>query len=143
MARGVPLADIHPVFEARANDQDLDGLMELYEPDATMVLMDGSTVTGTAAIREELAAILALQGRMTLRGRYVVEAGDLALLSNEWTLVAGDRTMSAVTHEVARRQPDGSWRYVLDHPFAGLGAAQPAPAASAPAGGPDPAEWAD
>ena len=139
MARGVPLTDIHPVFEARANDQDLDGLMELYEPDATMVLMDGSAVTGTAAIREQLAAILELKGRMTLRGRYVVEAGDLALLSNEWTLVAGDQTMSAVTHEVARRQPDGSWLYVVDHPFAGRGAEQPA--AAAPAA--DSREWAD
>lgn len=143
MARGVALADIHPVFEARANERDLDGLMALYEPDATMVLMDGSTATGTAAIREQLAAILELGGRITLRGRYVVEAGDLALLSNEWTLDAGDQTMSSVTHEVARRQSDGSWLYVLDHPFAGLGAEPPAPAAGAPAGATDPAEWAD
>jgi uncharacterized protein (TIGR02246 family) len=142
MDSGVALADIHPAFEARANDQDLDGLMALYEPDATMVLMDGSTVTGTAAIREQLAAILEMKGRITLRGRYVVEAGDLAVLSNEWTLVAGDQTMSAVTHEVARRQPDGSWLYVLDHPFAGLAAEQPA-AVGAPAGAPDAAEWAD
>jgi uncharacterized protein (TIGR02246 family) len=143
MARGVALADIHPVFEARANDQDLDGLMELYEPDATMVLQDGSTATGTAAIREQLAAILELKGRMTLRSRYVVEAGDLAVLSNEWTLVAGDQTMSAVTHEVARRQPDGSWLYVIDHPSAGSGAEQPVAAAGGPALASDDAEWAD
>ena len=144
MAHGIPLIDIHPVFEARANDQDLDGLMALYEPEATMVLMDGSAVTGTAAIREQLAAILEMKGRMTLRGRYVVEAGDLALLSNEWTLVAGDQTMSAVTHEVARRQPDGGWLYVLDHPFAGPGSEQPAVAAArGPARAADDAEWAD
>ncbi len=34
------------------NNQDLDGLVALYAPDATMVLPDGSTVTGTEAIRE-------------------------------------------------------------------------------------------
>ena len=120
MARGVPLQDIHPAVEARTNDQDLDGVMALYAPDAVMVLMDGTTVTGTAAIREQLAGVLALQGRMTIRTRYVVEAGDLAVLSNEWTITAGDQTMSAVTAEVARRQPEGGWLYVIDHPFASL-----------------------
>jgi ketosteroid isomerase-like protein len=134
MTLGVPLADIHPLFEARANDQDLDGVMALYEPDATMVLMDGSTVTGVDAIREQIAGILVLGGHMTLRGRYVLEAGDLALLSNEWTLVAGDQTLSAVTHEVARRQPDGSWLYVLDHPFANWEPEQAAAVAAAMAG---------
>jgi uncharacterized protein (TIGR02246 family) len=120
MARGVALADIHPAVEAGVNNQDLDGLMALYSPDATLVLMDGSTVTGTEAIREQYAGILEMKGRMTLRSRYVIEAGDLAVLSNEWTLTAGDQTISAVTAEVARREPDGGWLYIIDHPFASL-----------------------
>jgi uncharacterized protein (TIGR02246 family) len=120
MAHGIALAEIHPAVEARINDQDLDGLVALYAPDATLVLMDGSSVTGTDAIREQYAGFLELKGRMTLRSRYVIEAGDLAALSNEWTLTAGDLTMSAITAEVARREPDGGWRYVIDHPFASL-----------------------
>ena len=120
MARGVALTDIHPAVAAGINDQDLDGLMALYAPDAALVLLDGSVVTGTAAIREQYAGILELQGRMTLRTRYALEIGDLAVLSNEWTLTAGDQRMSAVTHEVARRQSEGGWLYVIDHPFAGL-----------------------
>jgi ketosteroid isomerase-like protein len=137
MARGVPLADIHPAVEAGINDQDLDRLIALYEPDATMVLADGSTVTGIAAIREQFAGILEIQGRMTLRSRYATEAGDLALLSCAWTLAVGDQTMSAVTSEVARRQADGGWLYVLDHPYASLEpeeAAAAAAAAAAPRG---------
>jgi hypothetical protein len=27
--------------------------------------------------------------------------------------------MSAITAEVARRQPDGGWLYVIDNPYAG------------------------
>jgi uncharacterized protein (TIGR02246 family) len=134
MARGLALADIHPAVEARTNDQDLDGLIALYAPDAVMVLVDGSTAAGTTAIREQLAGVLALGGRMTVRSRSVVEAGDLALLSNEWTLTAGDQTMSAVTAEVARREPDGSWLYVIDHPFASLEAAEAAALAAAVGG---------
>jgi ketosteroid isomerase-like protein len=120
MPRGVALADIHPSVEAGVNSQDLDGLMALYAPNAAMVLPDGSTVTGTEAIREQWAGLLAMKGRMTLRSRYAIEAGDLAILSNEWTFTAGELTMGATTAEVARRQADGGWLYVIDHPFAGL-----------------------
>ena len=120
MAHGVALADIHPFVEKGVNDRDLDGLVALYAPDAVMVLPDGSTVTGTEAIRGQWADLLAMEGRMTLRSRYAIETGDLAILSNAWTYTAGDLTMGATTAEVARRQADGGWLYVIDHPFAGL-----------------------
>ena len=94
--------------------------MALYAPDAAMVLPDGSTVTGTEAIREQWAGLLAMKGRMTLRSRYAIEVGDLAILSNEWTYTVGDQTVGATTAEVARRQADGGWLYVIDHPYAGL-----------------------
>jgi ketosteroid isomerase-like protein len=131
MARGVNLDDIHPLVEARTNGQDLDGLIDLYAPNASMVLPDGSTVTGLDAIREQWAGILAMNGQMTIRSRFAIEAGDLAVLSNEWTLTAGGETMSAVTAEVAQRQPDGGWLYVIDHPFAGLEADELAALAAA------------
>jgi uncharacterized protein (TIGR02246 family) len=120
MVRGLALADIHPSVEAGVNNQDLDGLMALYSPDATMVLPDGSMVVGTEAIREQWAALLAMKGRMTLRSRHVIESGDLAILSNEWTFTVGDQSVGATTAEVARRQADGGWLYVIDHPYAGL-----------------------
>jgi uncharacterized protein (TIGR02246 family) len=120
LTRGVALADIHPSVEAGVNNQDLDGLMALYAPDAAMVLPDGSTITGAEAIRDQWAGLLAMKGQMTLRSRYVIEAGDLAILSNNWTYTAGDQTVGAITAEVARRQADGGWLYVIDHPFAGL-----------------------
>jgi ketosteroid isomerase-like protein len=88
-------------------------------------------VTGTEAIREQWAGVLALGGRMTLRSRYAIETGELAVLSNEWSPTVGDQTMSAVTAEVARRQPDGSWLYVVDHPFASLEAEEAAALAAA------------
>jgi uncharacterized protein (TIGR02246 family) len=133
MARGQSLEDIHPAVEAGVNNQDLDGLMALYAPDAGMVLLDGSTAIGLEAIREQWSGILAMNGRMTLRSRFVIEVGDLAILSNEWTLTVGDETMSAVTAEVARRQPDGGWLYVIDHPFASLESEEMAALAAATA----------
>jgi ketosteroid isomerase-like protein len=73
-----------------------------------------------------------MKGQMTLRSRYAIEAGDLAILSNEWTLTAGDQSLSAVTAEVARRQPDGGWLYVVDHPFASMESEMAAFAAALP-----------
>jgi uncharacterized protein (TIGR02246 family) len=131
MARGIALTDIHPAVEAGVNNQDLDALMALYEPDASMVVLDGSTVIGTEAIREQWAGVLEMKGHMTLRSRYAIEAGDLAILSNEWTLTAGDQSLSAVTAEVARRQPDGGWLYVIDHPFASMESEEMAEVAAA------------
>ncbi|MDT5014653.1 MAG: hypothetical protein QOD39_813 [Mycobacterium sp.] len=119
MKSGTTLSAIHPAVEAGVNNQDIDGLMALYDEDASMVLADGSIITGLSAIREQWSGLLAMGGHMTIRSRYAIAAGDLAVLSNEWTFEADGDRMSAVTAEVARRQPDGGWLYVIDHPFAG------------------------
>ena len=119
MKPGVELTAIHPAVEAGVNNGDIDGLMALYAEDASMVLIDGSVASGLSAIREEWSGLLAMNGRMTLRSRFAIAAGDLAVLSNEWTFEVGGQQLSAVTAEVARRQPDGGWLYVIDHPYAG------------------------
>src|SRR3954469_17139700 len=113
---GVGLTAIHPTVEAAVNQQDLDGLMALYADDASVVMLDGTLATGRDAVREQWGGILALGGTMTLRSRYAVEVGDLAVLSNEWVLQIGDERMSSTSAEVARRQPGGGWLYVIDHP---------------------------
>jgi len=119
MKPGTELTAIHPAVEAGVNNQDIDGLMALYAEDASMVLVDGSIVTGLPAIREEWSGILAMNGHITLRSRFAIAAGDLAVLSNEWTFEVGGEQISSVTAEVARRQPDGGWLYVIDNPYAG------------------------
>ena len=52
-----------------------------------------------------------------------VEVGDLALMFGSWTLSAkgpdGPMNMTATSVEVARRQPDGSWLFVIDHATGG------------------------
>ena len=119
MKPGIDLTAIHPAVEAGVNNQDIDGLIALYAEDANMVRVDGSIATGLSAIREEWSGILAMNGQITLRSRYAIAAGDLAVLSNQWTFKVGGEQISSVTAEVARRQPDGGWLYVVDHPYSG------------------------
>jgi uncharacterized protein (TIGR02246 family) len=102
---------------------DLDALVALYEEhDAMLVPQPGETVTGTDDIREALSAFLALRPTFDLEVRKVLQTGDLALSFADWTLSGtgpdGEAIeMAAQTSDVLRRQPDGSWRIVIDNPY--------------------------
>jgi uncharacterized protein (TIGR02246 family) len=109
--------DIHSAVEEAFNARDLDGLIRLYEKDARMATPDGSVVEGIDAIREVWQGLLAMNGRMTLRTRFAVEMGDIALLRNDWSFASDDAQLASSAAEVVRRQSDGTWLYVIDHPF--------------------------
>lgn len=109
--------DIHERVETAFNTGDADALVDLYEQDARMVNPDGSVAVGHEAIREIWAGFIALGGRITLTTRYTVAMGDIALLSNHWSFVSEELTASSSTAEVARRQSDGTWLYVIDNPY--------------------------
>ncbi len=113
--------DFHQAFAEAFNAGDLDALAALYEPEAVFVPQVGPTVTGIEAIRAALSGFLALKGTMTLNPLSVVTAGDIALIRGAWTLTgtAPDGSivnLSGRSAEVARRQADGTWSYVIDHP---------------------------
>lgn len=113
-------AQIHREFERAFNEGDVDGLLALYEPDAALIVQPGSVATGFDQIRPALQAFLDTGGEISLDTREVVTVGELAYLTNRWSLTGTnpDGTpleMGAVTAEVARRQDDGSWLYVIDN----------------------------
>ena len=117
---------IHRLFEDAFNDGDIDNLMLLYEPDAVLVPQPGSVATGTEQVRAALQGYLGLNGRITLDTKLVLSVGDLAYLSNTWSLNGtgpdgSPLTLGATTAEVARRQPDGTWLYVIDNAWGDQG----------------------
>ena len=117
-------ATAHEEFVKYFNAGDLDGLVSLYEDDATMVNADGTQQSGKAVIRTALEGFLAAGNDITLDTRYAARCGDLALLSNEWRLRGtgpnGETTeIGGTTTEIVRLHPDGVWRYVVDHPWGG------------------------
>jgi ketosteroid isomerase-like protein len=113
--------DLHRVFAERANAGDLEGMVVLYEQTATFVDPDGTTATGGEAIRERLHGMLAMSPEITPIDSKCVIAGDIALLSNHWRMTVGlsnDQRgeLEGTSTEIARRQRDGGWRYVIDDP---------------------------
>jgi len=114
--------DLDRRFEEALNAHDLDALMALYEPAAALMPAPGQTVVGSAAIREALAGFVAANPTIRTAGRLVAQTGDLALLANDCTLeMTGPdgklAKMSGHAVEVARRQADGGWLFVMDMPF--------------------------
>jgi uncharacterized protein (TIGR02246 family) len=112
---------IHRLFEQAFNAADLEGLLALYEPEAILIPQPGALVEGSEAIRESLRWFLDREGQITLDTELVLRVGDLAYLSNRWSLTGGTMpdgspaALGATTAEVARRQPDGTWLYVIDN----------------------------
>ena len=100
--------DLDRLFLERANAGDVDGVVDLYEPGAVLAFPPGRLVTGRSAIREVYADLLASRPRLTAEIRPAIRNGDIAITS---TVRPGNATV-----EVARRQPDGTWLWLIDQP---------------------------
>jgi SnoaL-like domain len=101
----------------RENAGDVDGMTALFEPDAVIEvndgLNDGKLLRGKKAIHEFFIKLqvtgLGSEGRRFKLGeqRPALICGELALTSTR--SIDGD-----ITSEVARRQADGTWLWVID-----------------------------
>lgn len=110
------------LFADALNAGDIDALVALYEPQASLMPSPGNVVAGAAAIREALIAFLAAKPRITLTARTLSQTGDLALVSSSWQLAmtgsdGQPATMTGRSCEVLRRQPAGNWLFAIDFPF--------------------------
>jgi len=112
--------DLHKLFALALNSGDLDGLVALYACDGLLMAPTGPA-RGIRLIRRALAEYVAMKPRIQLTTRKVVQVEDMALLMADWQFHATARDGSIVSTsgtsiEIARRQPDGSWRYFIDLP---------------------------
>lgn len=116
--------DCDRLFGIYASAGDVDALLSLYEPDACLTGPDGAVAVGRDAIRAALAGFAGGAVTMHMNVVKVVRAADLAVLTNDWRATGRDAGGSALelagrAIEVVRRQPDGTWRFVVDDPYAG------------------------
>ena len=114
--------DLDRLFAGAMNAGDLEALVALYEPQASLTPAPGKVAVGIDAIREALGGFLDGRPKMALSPRVVARSGDLALLTSKWELtMTGPDGKPAQMHgqsvEVARRQPDGNWLFAIDLPF--------------------------
>src|SRR3954447_25793064 len=111
-----------PELLARAmNAGDLDAFVELHEPGAsTIVPTDGSVATGESELRAAVEPILALGPILDNEVLARLESDGLALIHTRWALTASEADGQVIELSghgtiVSRRQPDGSWRILLEN----------------------------
>jgi ketosteroid isomerase-like protein len=100
--------DLERLLIARQWAGDVDGMAALFEPHAVLDSGEGRLTLGREAIRAFFADITGT-GRKFEAGNQspAVVSGDLALTSTRLS-------DGSVTAEVARRQGDGTWLWVID-----------------------------
>ncbi len=110
------------LFEALETG-DLDAAAALYEPDAIFVVSPDQVITGHAAIREFLQGIIASNATGKLDAVTAVPSADgsIAFTRAKGRSTSPDADGKPVTTqfhsiEVVRKQPDGSWRIIIDDP---------------------------
>ena len=115
--------EVDALFEKGINAGDVEAVVALYEPEGSLVVAPGQVLTGTDAIRAGIAGFIAAKANLKLEVKNVVAGGDVAMVYNDWsgTMVGPDGAkveMNGMAIEIVRRQADGSWRFVIDDPYA-------------------------
>jgi uncharacterized protein (TIGR02246 family) len=116
-----PLDTVNQLVQA-ISAGDLATAVELYEPDAVLVVRPGQVARGRTQLREALAGFVALRATLTSEAQHVLEARDLALYLGRWNLRGTDSAGAPVTlggesTDILRRQSDGRWLIAIDDPW--------------------------
>jgi uncharacterized protein (TIGR02246 family) len=115
--------ETHDLLAAAFNAGDLEAFVDVYDDHAQLVVPPtGERISGKAEIREAVRATFDLRPKASIEVLDKLEADGLALTLAQWVLEGTDANGAAVRYEgrgtiVSRRQPDGSWRILLDQPM--------------------------
>ena len=100
--------DLERFFVERANAGDVEGLVALYESNATLDCGDGEVVVGIDQIRKFFINFLAS------RPQFAPSVQAPALCSGNLALTSSRLGNGDITAEIAQRQPDGNWLWAVD-----------------------------
>ncbi|MEU4533371.1 hypothetical protein AB0G15_00775 [Streptosporangium sp. NPDC023825] len=133
-------AELLKILGERIQAKDLDGIIALHEPEAAVVLYDGTIARGHKEIRAMYVDWFKSNPILKVNPLQTVEAGGkrgwdgkvrgrTAAIMGDYTLeqTAPDGTRESFTGnfcDTVSEQPDGTWLYVQDNPYPPHGGAQ-------------------
>jgi len=108
--------EICQLFQQYMAQGDIDALLGIYDPEAVFLDQWVEPKKGRAELKQVLTPLAAAKTIFQFNIRQVIQAGDIALMHTEWNVSAPAPT-SQYAIEVARRQADGSWCWLIGDPF--------------------------
>jgi ketosteroid isomerase-like protein len=112
-ARANDPQDLERLLVARENAGDIAGMTALFEPDAVVEIGDGTFLRGREAIHEFFTK-LQVTGFGPEKRKFEFGEQRPALICGDLALTSTRSRDGTVTSEVARRQKDGTWLWVID-----------------------------
>ncbi|RIK40106.1 MAG: hypothetical protein DCC55_16015 [Chloroflexi bacterium] len=115
--------ELYSAFAAALNAGDVAAILDLFEQGGQTVPQPGQApVIGMPGVRMVMESCVALRPQIAYERSQVIQAGELALLRGRWRLsLAGPdgkaMELSGKSVQVARRQLDSGWRFVIDDPW--------------------------
>lgn len=100
--------DLERLLISRLMEADVDGIVALYEPNAVLHYGGSQLAMGREAIRKVFTDLIATG--QTFGGGEQQEA----IVCDDVALTSTRLSDGSVTAEVARRQSDGTWLWVID-----------------------------
>lgn len=113
--------DAHATLAEAFNTGNVATVLSMYDFNGIIVPEPGKPVSGKEKFEDAIKAILSIKGKMEIKTVYCLQTGDLAVGRSEWNITDGTEVkVSAKGIEVMKRQPDGTWKIVIDHAFGAL-----------------------
>jgi ketosteroid isomerase-like protein len=108
--------EICRLFQQYMAEGDIDSVLSVYDLEAVFLNQSGEVKKGEEELRHELADFAASKAVFNFDIKQVIQSGDIALMHTKWK-ISSPQQMSVYAIEVARRQPDGTWRWLIGDPF--------------------------
>ncbi|MGH8779374.1 alpha/beta fold hydrolase [Paraburkholderia sp.] len=110
-------------FDAAFNAGDINGLLSLFNDNATMRMADGENVaSGRQALRRQFSQLLKAGPRIHNQVRLTLVSDDVALVLLDWAVTAtlpdGQRaSQSGTATQVMTRDDEGVWKLRISNPL--------------------------
>ena len=104
------------LFKKFMSTGDVNSLLnDVYDPEVAFLTESREVMKGTEGLRKVLAPLAATKPGFNYKILQIIQSGEIALMHTEWMVAGREAKQHAI--EVARRQADGTWKWLIGDPF--------------------------
>ena len=104
------------LFQRYMAEGNVEALLSIYDDEAVFLDQSGESKKGRQGMREVLTPLAAARASFKYTIIQVIQSRDIALMHTRWQ-TSLPQPASSHAIEVARRQSDGTWCWVIGDPF--------------------------